>query len=1644
MTVAAPTLASIADFSLTFPAMSDWHVNRENILQTIEQIFQREYDVLLLDGAGGAGKTIALAQFCQRNFDSSFSLFVRPASEIAYDPAYCRMELSNQIQWHLSGISASPDVYPDAAHYRTLLHQLSKEARRRRRIYYFVIDGLADIPASAQGARSLLVNQLPLGLPGFRFLFSGNLQKLPELADRTLRCREQDVAPFSLDETKSLFRGIVDDPHQVADLHRRFNTSPAKLASFRRIYSTSPTEVATPFDAVTGDVLQFEWDQHPIASEGVRWVVSAMAFFPSIHDLNTLAAIADREADALSAELQQLPYLVLDRNRRSVSFAAEGFRLIAKSRLAKLEREVLEKCIIAYGDRPIDSSSAQILPELLEKQGNNKDLFQFLSRDNLTSIFDATNSLGSLTRQLERAAGLADHSGDIQHSLQFALHRGAIKELLDSSIAVAQIEATQMVLGPNEAARLANAEVAVEDRLHALCEVAKQLKLRDNLDPTIHADIRNLCAQVDAQALGERCVEIASAIMYFDTSLALNLLKRSANTTDGANSMDHALTSISVKAYIESTDRLKAADAVKSILATSQTEKAERYSGLLGIFAAEQTAAIVLQDVQALSKTSDKISLLQQWIRKNYRHSDALDVGRAIIKVLLDDPLYVPNARVLRDATLPLAAISDVAFDVKDILAIVDSQSALLKSVGPVSDYYRTRFHLARVQTMGCNDHSLAAFDSESMDIVDEKDLFLKIGCLSWLSATLHSIDNLETYKDPLGLVAYATTALRASAAELLMKSAEHIEVMRPVIRALAGIDDELLFSLIDHVNTQERRDQCFRLIARFGRRNPYWKPSVLVARTAMTRCVGFIQDPRIGYLLTVEYLDWLSENPGLFSDATIDRASDYDTALLVADPVERVRILGSLISKGYWKNHPDLLAQSIEAIRDGISEAETPTRTRRACFVGASALAEIDPGVARELFFKGGGGHFRADHEGSIAMVAREVVRWYAGLARMRTSSESDWTRVKSVFEAIESPIIRCQFAANLALWLHSTDPDHAREVASFYVKPIVQSFQDRSQQRQPYVSQMIVAVAPALWIVHSAQAMQTISQLSSSYKEEARDNILNFILHGRLVDEPYTSSKDHSSNLSDERVADALSILAAVELDHVFYGHAKCILDSLTERTIRGRFSKNQAQEVRRQIRELGSKKLPARGGVPHDGYLILLEGAALAGERTSDAEWEHLVSRAQRLPNSADAAFVCAQLVGMIPTRNNSSRHSAFNAAAAIIGALPLMEDRVDRASLLFEEGWNLNGERCKAIAKSALESSVAVRRDTVKRRRLKLIESVHRFDEDLAASLASIGSAQDQSSENRTELAERVSTIELTQELSSSHFRDKVEKAEMASVSEAAYRALAKLNGGAATTASIGDLRSLLVRAGGASFGEAGAIHAFVCEALVRRYQGSREGAEYLRGLFELYSSSFFILHDLVGRLNERANRDVYETSEVMDANRLVVSPGDRGVALDWLGRWLARSLPKEILIVDPYFGPGDLRSLELIQRASPTCRVDVLTTLKGQKGVSAGGAKPIYEQHWKGISLGDPPDTRVIIVSSPGDLTAFLHDRWWLTEHAGIGLGTSFNSLGEKFGEIHELDSTTARNVRVEMDQFLQLSRRLSNGQKLSYETFTLD
>jgi hypothetical protein len=178
-------------------------------------------------------------------------------------------------------------------------------------------------------------------------------------------------------------------------------------------------------------------------------------------------------------------------------------------------------------------------------------------------------------------------------------------------------------------------------------------------------------------------------------------------------------------------------------------------------------------------------------------------------------------------------------------------------------------------------------------------------------------------------------------------------------------------------------------------------------------------------------------------------------------------------------------------------------------------------------------------------------------------------------------------------------------------------------------------------------------------------------------------------------------------------------------------------------------------------------------------------------------------------------------------------------------------------------------------------------------------------------------------------------------------------------------------------------------------------------------------------------------------EIGSLPEITANPGSRDRVMRELEGWLRAMSPKTLDVVDPYFRSTDVELLLLVQKSAPDCQIRILTSRGDHTDPNEFRADVIKE--WRLLeSRRDPPSTVVYLVGRNSDGHMGIHDRWWLTENAGLIYGTSFSGLGrDKTSFINQMDASQVVARRAEVDPYLQLTKRSHAGEKLNYATIVL-
>ena len=196
-------IVDLTSISANFPPTPNPEVIRDNVVNTLRMLLQNSVYAVSIEGAEGIGKTSILSQFARRLPANTVTIFLSAANRLSYDIDLLRVDLMAQVFWASTGGIFDRSHF-DPALLKSCYQRLQHKSRQIREPFYFVIDGLADLePAECDSLKQQLADILPIGIPQFRFLFSGDETLYRDLLHHSLTLKSYPLILFSAPSTRA-------------------------------------------------------------------------------------------------------------------------------------------------------------------------------------------------------------------------------------------------------------------------------------------------------------------------------------------------------------------------------------------------------------------------------------------------------------------------------------------------------------------------------------------------------------------------------------------------------------------------------------------------------------------------------------------------------------------------------------------------------------------------------------------------------------------------------------------------------------------------------------------------------------------------------------------------------------------------------------------------------------------------------------------------------------------------------------------------------------------------------------------------------------------------------------------------------------------------------------------------------------------------------------------------------------------------------------------------------------------------------------------------------------------------------------------------------------------------------------------------
>lgn len=1635
-------------FEISASFSEDNIINRDNILDAIESILENETKLIVVEAEEGMGKTALLTQFAQRHRNQSICLFIRPTSRWGYDPEVLRYDLCNQLSYILNEKELNDPNEATDMFLRNSYLRLSKQSRLSGDKIYFIIDGLEDIPKDNANIGEVILSMFYFGFPNFKFIFSGDTSMLPDSITKYVKCKSFPLTGFTLNETENFFNDLNIEKKALEEIYLNCKRIPGRLSTVKRILisGTSIEELLSSKSEHWDDLFEIEW-KSIYDNDLQKKVLAVVALDNRKHTIKEISEILKEDLVVVQNLLLNLSFIRIDPSKDlEVKFVTESFRKFTAKKLISYNKLVNELIVDYLLKEPESNDSLTYLPIYLEQSGKYETLLDYLSPSHFIEMLKRSQSLNVLYQKADIGISTSkkmNRDGDL---VRFSIQKSIIKELENAQIWRSEVEARMDLKEYESAISLAESTMIKEDRLHLLSIISRKMREQGLIVSTeIIEQIKEIYNEIASIIDREKSIEIASDLIYSCPDIAIDMVEKTNRGESGENELDWAFAKLTI-ATLAKGNSIEYSETLQSINSKIKDPGLRNLNNSVNLLVGNYTSRQIISEVEKLDNTTNKLFFLRQWLIVNYENDNSADILQYALKLAITTTAYSPNATLFRELSTPLPFIKDIN-EIKLLIGTFDSQKGTAESVGPTEDYIRLQLNLAHAES----NFDFKACINRLVDIYlyisELHDLVIKSICLSRYVSVITVIDPEKRLEDSDGLHSMSKQELEICLNELLNTTAEHFEVSKGIIKALAKNKPEMALNIANKLNTEDRRNRAFMELIKSNLKNSIQKLDLLFLRDVLDN----ITDIEIKDEAITEILDRVDYEKNCI-DTIID---DLIPIITIIKDIQDADIHCKACCIGYsilskvpenkYGSLSDSLLRELEKVWGSIETGWRKVNIgyQIVSFISKSSIDKAKYYMEKTESYKN---EISIDADSmafSYISTLQLAARAYSGLLIRKFNSKNDLDRLCTLIDQIPSYGERAKIWGELALRCYKLNKiQEGKAFVIDHVKPLLQHISNIDSQ---YWNDLIIVLAPSLYLCHGLTAMEEISKLHPAQRDYAYYNICSYILTKHIMGNPYDDSKRNDIYVSFEEILDVCEVLSKMEDDSAIY----TIISIISETIYYGKskYTLQQRSDAINRLMSIIDSKLPCIKNIKHDGYKIVAKAQIARIKRANSAEWSKLIDEARKIDNIADRVFILCTIASLLPSSGSMNQTQILIEAKNLIEKIPSTLDKISRLKFFASLSWGISGELSRECIQSAMK--YAIHGDSLEyiNAQRNLIDLAYRLDPDLASSLASLVDADEARKNAKINMNKQIKINKLkTSTIENSKMGIQDINFDDFDYSKTAWKLLGSLNSGRIDTVNNDVIREYVNIIHKLPLSKSYPILAWLVENSVVRFCNSNEAQIFIRQIFE----SLLLGSELCLRMGERTSsiikQSTYNLIVSEENNSILIHPGERELAIEYIKNWIDHNVNDYLKISDPFFGLEDLDILRIIRLLKPDCRVQILTSIKHQNMEKIKLPwDSEYRCYWKSrISEQNPPDTDIIIIGTESRGEPPIHDRWWITKGSGLQMGTSFNSLGlVKISDISVMDQEKAMLREQEIDQYILRQKREINGERILTTIFTL-
>ncbi len=1642
-TLAHASVVDLPSLNPNLPPTPPNEVPRENLVNTLRNLVNEGVYAVAIEGADGMGKTTLLSQFVGKGSKTCISLFVTAANKFSLDPDLMRTDLAIQVYWALTGEVLDRKTY-DPSLLKSYYADLQRLARRKKLTYYFVVDGADELDTGDRRAfLQTLSDVLPLGIPQFRFLFGGDERLFRALLPATLVLKSYPLNEFSVEETRTLFAHHAITPELANDLNSICRGMPGRLtvalravdkgACLSDLLAEAPTKLPELFD--------IDWRQVPPGDEPLTRILSVLVHDPRPHTVTDISALLGLKDHEIREHLSTINFVYTDKDSSVVRFANSGIRKYAAERL-KDKKVGVQRLLVKHLLANPAAEDSLLVPQYLEECSDYPALLDLLTPEHILQILERSQTLSRVDDTVKRGFRGAQKLERDADLLRFGIQQSVIGELARGGAWESEVAALVAVGKDNEALALANSAILREDRVQMLATLAHGVWLRGG---TVGAElldqIRLLVENLDFWSLGRRATDIASKLTCVSPDIATSILKKTKRADDDQR-LDRAFVQLTVHSLRDLRDAERREQALETIARTRQDPAARGMIEGVRVLSGRLTPTQVIAKAAEVQQPEARLSILRYWCVLNASTPDADFVAKHALDLAVATPQVSLDATLLSDLSGALAGAPDPTRK-KAFTDVLDGLRKTADRLGPSTDFVRLQAGIAAAEA----EYDAVASEGRLIELLDYAarigDLPSRGEAFARILATVRSLSPKVKYSSGDGIERQVGSELESVVLQLSGATADHYLALGGIICELSLGDLAKALDYVRILNTEHRRDAVLVDVVRAL----LHRPIAQIVITDISAVISVISSTERRDETLKDVFGRLWDDAENVTDGQLNGLLSMVAGLAKIEesvPACRALICALRVLQGRGQvtlssNLMDVLRTRWRCVDAGWAKVDTGYRIVRdlARFSSKDAMLFLSEAEAVKAEVSLTSHQSASIYIGCVQL----VIRAFAGILPRNLASDSDIEALAALIDVLPS------YGEKSALWAEvclrailAGNAELAERLSERYMRP---AFSHICIDDKAYRDNVLVRIAPAFYRTQPAVCFEELGTLHGDDRDLALRQIIRCVLLMKSPSDPIDASAIEAVETNFDTLLRVEGLIAELSTDWMIYSAVKDVADIVQSPVNRLRITQPMREDLTRRLVKMAREKLPISRQITHPGFRIVTVAQALRISQTRPPEWAELINEAEALENVADRVYVLQVLALALPKNMSAQKASLLSAAFLQISAIPSQLDQIERYLGLAEDVQGIDGalsKDCVTQAATAISRST----DDVNDQRRRLVDIAHRIDEGFAKAIIE----RFDNDEARQSAQAQVKLLEIRDAITDSAKAGKdqanaLKRVRSSEVARLGTYLIKALNGRRVQTYHPSEIRPYLELTAGQPFNRAYSMLMWYVENSVVRFSDTDQAGTFLRPIFNSCIVAAQLAGSVAGQSLVRLRTLKYLSNELSGGRSLLVTPGSQEEAKRVLFRWFEAKLGQITYIHDPYFGPDELRWIQLMRSARPNCRVHVMTSRLNQPIPAAGQElADVYSSAWRRLYDQAPPAVEIIVIGGERSRASPIHDRWLVSESVGLRFGTSLNTLGQtKDSEISEMTIEDTAQKQAEILQYIEREKTEHNGEVLRMTRF---